>query len=182
MQRNPENLKILLKEVDKMHENLDAPTKQRCVDLLKTLLYTREEIIEQVFWRIEKKYQARYMRLLTLIAKEAWLDSLADEKKRRFWGRGALHYQRLVQEHWEEYAKQWQLSNAYRWVEADWRVIYTEEEKTFIVEQKQILGDNSGVNKKIAELCNDRFHGWDKVRTSDWIGKQYYKRKKKGQE
>lgn len=49
MQRNPENLKILLKEVDKMHENLDAPTKQRCVDLLKTLLYTREEIIEQVF-------------------------------------------------------------------------------------------------------------------------------------
>lgn len=49
MQRNPENLKILLKEVDKMHENLDAPTKQMCIDLLKTLLYTREEIIEQVF-------------------------------------------------------------------------------------------------------------------------------------
>lgn len=53
MPRNPENreiyLKILLKDIDKLKESLDIATKQRCIDLLKTLSYTREEIVEQVF-------------------------------------------------------------------------------------------------------------------------------------
>lgn len=177
MVMNTITVKYILSQVEELYQSISPEQESRIVELLKDERFTKEAIIIEVFQgKIDSK-NTIYLRLITEIARTHHIDN-ANQKKRLHGQKWRQYYENLVEEYGEEGVKKFHKEQSMLYAQELGLPVYSDEEKAFIIAQKQKFGDKSRVNVMIAKECNKLFHNGEEIRTADSISKKYYKWKK----
>lgn len=176
--KNPQKQAIILDLANIAYERLkNMPVIFDMVKIYKTqVAKTQKQILSDFIPDTLEHSHYPYLQAFQRIIREELWDTLAKTifaEKSKYHGRqwAILQYQSDITLQWEEkylakYPAMWK-----KWAEAQWKTIYSDNERIYILQAKQDWKSN----EEIATSCNNIFHNKKQIRTwkkiSNYISK-----------